>query len=977
MKNLYVVDLIQYSNIKTKYYLFAKTNFKKELINLMRRKLISTLLTLCIIISLGCQNAFASASAINAQKMNFSKENWEGNTIIAKPLVVLMDYADYSHLDIEKREEWRINSFKGYECTPELYKKMFFGDETYLASDGVDYITVNKYFKEESGGSYSVQGGVAGWYKAKHEAKYYGNDNNNYWGDQDEARELVKEAIDAVAKDPKINLSDYDVEDKLDFDKDGNYFEPDGIIDTIIVIHPGLGEEWGGGSLGEAAIWPFRCGFTWYGDTSDKYSVEDQSGKRWYADDFAIFAQDLALDLLSHEYGHVLGLNDLYGNGKVPVEYWSLMGGSYTGTIKGTKPNSYGAYGKQDLQNIFNNKNVKTNWQKATTLNIKDINSEGVDLYLDQTSLKGTNEDAVRINLPLKEERITTPFEGSYAYFSGNKNDSNCNLSTSVDLTGKQNVKLNFKTWYSIEEDWDYASVQVKEAGSDNWVAIKGNITTDKNPNDDTPNDKTDRNPGFGITGSSKSKWVDAEFNLSNYANKKIELKITFWSDSNTSELGMYIDNIRISSNSADILFDNAEGNSNFKMDGFTKSDGITRYEHYYLLEWRNNTNGLVDQGLKDVHSSWKSLEYDPGLVVWYVNNKYAGNKLDQNVKDHPGALCVGVIDADQNPVVYKYDGKPEFPDKSQFQMHDAAFSLRNGSKFYLDWGSGVVTYDKSTIMNTCFNDKNNYTNPSIPEMGIALEQYGLKVFVMQENKDRSVARVHISAGTGNSNFKYEPYAAIVTGVSQAKDELKLAIENENIVSAKVNYILQTTDGMIQKQLDILPKDKVFKASLNDFIKELQPGKWQISSIILEDTEGNATAFFNNNTNDGYGIDLSAGDINVSKDMLVSTLNSIVVSYPNLKTEFKLGKEASITATITNYTAVEENVILFATMYDKDNNLIEYKSVEGKVNSKDSTNLVTSFKVPAEGKYFIKTTIYTIRGMKVVGEPNLYVINKK
>ncbi|MFP3361585.1 immune inhibitor A, partial [Planococcus sp. SIMBA_143] len=79
--------------------------------------------------------------------------------------------------------------------------------------------------------------------------------------------------------------------------------------------------------------------------------------------------------------------------------------------------------------------------------------------------------------------------------------------------------ELTFKTWYDIEEDWDYGSIQVSEDG-ENWSTVPGNITTQKNPHDS--------NPGDGITGKSDG-WIDASFDLSDYAGKDVQVKINYW----------------------------------------------------------------------------------------------------------------------------------------------------------------------------------------------------------------------------------------------------------------------------------------------------------------------------------------------------------------------------------------------------------------------------------------------------------------
>ncbi|SHK24561.1 M6 family metalloprotease domain-containing protein, partial [Hathewaya proteolytica DSM 3090] len=216
----------------------------------------------------------------------------------AKPLVILIDFPDYRYTELDEREkDFRINSFTGKETTADFYEKLFFGDETYKTEDGNDHITVNKFFKEESGGTYEFKGKVMGWYTADKPAATYGANVDK--SDQKNARNLVLEAIQKASKD--VDLSEFDIEDKWDLDGDGDYNEPDGIIDSLVVIHPGLGEEWGGGSLKEDAIWPFRWGFNVFGENMDSYTpaekqaivnknhkVTDKSGKEFFVEDFTI-----------------------------------------------------------------------------------------------------------------------------------------------------------------------------------------------------------------------------------------------------------------------------------------------------------------------------------------------------------------------------------------------------------------------------------------------------------------------------------------------------------------------------------------------------------------------------------------------------------------------------------------------------------------------------------------------------------------
>ncbi len=101
--------------------------------------------------------------------------------------------------------------------------------------------------------------------------------------------------------------------------------EPDGIIDHLMVVHAGVGQEAGGGKLKDDAIWSHRSklGSKPYAIDGTKSSVSNWGGKM-AAHDYTIEPEDGAVGVFAHEYGHDLGLPDEYdtkysGQGE-PVE---------------------------------------------------------------------------------------------------------------------------------------------------------------------------------------------------------------------------------------------------------------------------------------------------------------------------------------------------------------------------------------------------------------------------------------------------------------------------------------------------------------------------------------------------------------------------------------------------------------------------------------------------------------------------------
>ena len=73
-------------------------------------------------------------------------------------------------------------------------------------------------------------------------------------GHPDNPRGAGQLAIDAVnalaAAQPDFPWADYDIEDQGDVDGDGNFHEPDGVIDHLVLVHAGEDKSGGGGAQG-------------------------------------------------------------------------------------------------------------------------------------------------------------------------------------------------------------------------------------------------------------------------------------------------------------------------------------------------------------------------------------------------------------------------------------------------------------------------------------------------------------------------------------------------------------------------------------------------------------------------------------------------------------------------------------------------------------------------------------------------------
>lgn len=201
--------------------------------------------------------------------------------------------------------------------------------------------SMREYYFENSYGNFTLQGTVIGWYRAANNAAYYTNncDGSHGMGSYPHnAQRLVEEAVDLA--DPDIDYSQYD--------NNG-----DGYVDGIFVVHAGTGyEETGNDCEIHSHQWSISARYR-DGVRISTYSIEPEESPT--------SAGLTPIGVFCHEFGHVLGLPDLYDTdySSEGVGDWELMGsGSYNGrsqTPSGLSGWSKSQLGWLSLTNITSN----------------------------------------------------------------------------------------------------------------------------------------------------------------------------------------------------------------------------------------------------------------------------------------------------------------------------------------------------------------------------------------------------------------------------------------------------------------------------------------------------------------------------------------------------------------------------------------------------------------------------------------------
>ena len=293
--------------------------------------------------------------------------------------------------------------------------------ESMVFNTSTDQISMHNYYKEVSYGVCNVTpgylNGAAGgaWLSLPQIRKYYGQDNlttyqlrddgiinDNSWNTSGKGQ-MIQDALMA-ADNAGIDFAKYDNDGP---DGIPNTVDDDGAVDHLLIIFSGNGqnhygndtsEDFGpdddGGlnDYGRDLVWPSRV-FWW--NTGSGFGTYD--GKKVYT--ATVNPEDpdftLPLGVTCHEFGHDLGLPDLYNTetGKSVVGYWELMDqGNYNVNSTGAaRPAHMSAWCKTQL-----------GWIQPIIIN-ESNNNQGVH-QVNQTTSPTNDSVCYRVNIKGENE---------------------------------------------------------------------------------------------------------------------------------------------------------------------------------------------------------------------------------------------------------------------------------------------------------------------------------------------------------------------------------------------------------------------------------------------------------------------------------------------------------------------------------------------------------------------------------------------
>jgi len=259
----------------------------------------------------------------NFQRLNKQAQQPSGNW---KALVLLIDFPDY---------RWHNSSDSNFAnqdslYTPQHFQNMLFSESVYADPLSASPYTgsLRDFYLANSYGQFNIDGDVAGWFTAKNNLEYYLGSGSGFGSYPNNAQRLVEEAVALAA--PVVDFSDYD--------NDGN-----GVVDALMIVHAGPGAEYIASANPSAA-----SQYLW----SHFSSIQNMRVDNVTVSGYAMMPEDGAIGVFCHEFGHNLGLPDLYDpdGSSEGIGEWCLMGsGSWcfkSGDRLGTRPSHFSAWSR-------------------------------------------------------------------------------------------------------------------------------------------------------------------------------------------------------------------------------------------------------------------------------------------------------------------------------------------------------------------------------------------------------------------------------------------------------------------------------------------------------------------------------------------------------------------------------------------------------------------------------------------------------
>lgn len=189
----------------------------------------------------------------------------------------------------------------------------------------------------------------------------------------------------------------------------------------------------------------------------------------------------------------------------------------------------------------------------------RDVNQYGIDYF----SIECAGEHTLTFTGSTVSGLLpTTPYSGSYVFWSNRGDESDMTLTREFDFTNvSEPITLAFEMWHDLEEDYDYVFLEASTDGQ-TWQIITTPSGTDEDPSGNSY--------GWGWNGQTNG-WVTEEVDLSQFAGQTVQIRFEYITDAAINGEGFLLDDIRVEAIGYSSDFEADDGG--WQAEGFVRVD--------------------------------------------------------------------------------------------------------------------------------------------------------------------------------------------------------------------------------------------------------------------------------------------------------------------------------------------------------------------------------------------------------------------
>ncbi len=210
---------------------------------------------------------------------------------------------------------------------------------------------------------------------------------------------------------------------------------------------------------------------------------------------------------------------------------------------------------------------------------------------------------------------------GNGCWWSNNGDNIDSTLTAHADLRAIDKATLDYQVWYAIEEDWDYAYLEISTDGGESWQIVETAHTSSGNPLSSAF--------GPGYTGNSDG-WLRESVSLAQWAGSEVLIRFQYITDASLYDHGLCLRGLSVTGPAGEAAM------VEWQPRGFAWTNNLVRQSFIVqvIYEGRDDAdNRVLPMELDFANRGKLTLEPAPGLrrIVAVVQSMSPSTRMPAN----------------------------------------------------------------------------------------------------------------------------------------------------------------------------------------------------------------------------------------------------------------------------------------------------------------------------------------------------------